>query len=351
MVQRDLSLQWDATNSCNLRCGHCYHNNEGNENHVQGNSLMDLNEVKVMLDDLRDTSKSWSLRPRIQISGGEPLLRKDLYTILEYTKHNEIVTRLLTNGTLIDGDVGRDLYSLGIKNLQISLDGTESRHNIIRKIKGSYDKALRGIKNATNAGIKVTVSMTAMKSNKEDFEDVIKASIQAGANLVGFQSYVPVSKLGINDPEYLDSKETYELFQETNKLAKKYISQIGVLQTEVLWQIMQEDNNLKQGSRKDMKYLGGCSAGYFALSVLSDGKVYPCRRLPLEIGHISEGIKPLILEKKVMQNLRDLKQIKEKSLCDMVTHCRGCRAVAYAITGDYMSKDPMCFKEYYKDGN
>lgn len=94
-----------------------------------------------------------------------------------------------------------------------------------------------------------------------------------------------------------------------------------------------------------MKYLGGCSAGYFALSVLSDGTVYPCRRLPIPIGHISEGIKRIIIENNTMKEMRDLNKIKENSLCDKVAHCRGCRAIAYAVHGDYMAKDPMCFKE------
>ena len=88
-----------------------------------------------------------------------------------------------------------------------------------------------------------------------------------------------------------------------------------------------------------------------ALSVLSDGTVYPCRRLPIPIGNIKEGIGNLIINSAVMQELRDLNKMRRNTLCDKVAYCRGCRAVAYAVTGDYMAKDPMCFKYLLREKN
>ena len=251
---------------------------------------------------------------------------------------------MLSNGTLITPNVAKELYQKGVNHIQVSLDGAKKRHEKIRGVPGCYEKALEGIVNSEKAGIPTNISMTAMKSNIADFEDVILAGIEAGAQSVCFQSYVPSLTQGASDPEYLDAIETKKLFSWTSNLVKKYKSQIRVLQTEVLWQIMQEDNPLKKFARENMKYLNGCSAGYFTLSVLSNGDVYPCRRLPINIGHIDQGIKNLILKSEVMKNLRDLEKLKENTGCDMVYHCRGCRAIAYAINGDYLSKDPMCFK-------
>ena len=82
MARRHLYLQWDSTDLCNLRCSHCYHKKE-NENHLQGKELMSLEEIKAMIDDLKETSKRWEMIPDLAISGGEPLLRKNLYNILE----------------------------------------------------------------------------------------------------------------------------------------------------------------------------------------------------------------------------------------------------------------------------
>jgi AdoMet-dependent heme synthase len=345
MVKRHFLIQWDSTNECNLRCSHCYHRNRKENPTLLKNPEMSFEEVIQMLKDLKKVSSDWSLEPRFHISGGEPLLRGDLINILDYSMGEGITTRLLTNGTLITPEKARAIYKKGVKSIQISIDGTEERHNKIRGRSYAYADAIKGIENSASEGIIVTASMTAMKSNKDDFEEVIKNSMLAGARIVGFQSYVPNPSLGSSDPEFLDAQETYELFMKTKELARKYRDRIHVLQTEVLWQILQEDSELKELSRRELKYLGGCSAGYFSLSVLASGDVYPCRRLPIIIGHIREGIKKIVLESEVMKDLRDLSKLKEKTLCDKVTHCRGCRAVAYAVSGDYMAKDPMCFKD------
>lgn len=346
-MQRDLILQWDSTNQCNLKCRHCYHKSFNNDfSDPNGDFLMSFLEVKLMLDDMKNVAKEWSLIPRFQVSGGEPLLRKEIYSIIEYATSNEITTRVLTNGTLLNLESAKKLSSLNINGIQISIDGSEEKHDFIRNCPGAYKKSIAGIKNARNYGIDVTVSMTAMKSNIEDLEDVIQNSIKSGANFIGFQSYVPDPKKGKEDEKYLGPKETHALFLKTEKLKEKYGDKISILQGEVLWNLRMKDNDLKKTSREKMKFLGGCSAGYFSLSVLSNGDVYPCRRLPIKIGKINDGIKKLILEPEVMRNLRDLNQLKLNSDCDMVTHCRGCRAVAYAVTGDYMAKDPMCFKDF-----
>jgi len=344
MPKRQLYLQWDSTNNCNLNCLHCYHNN-----HSKDRNQMEFEDVKEMLDDLRGTAERWEMEPRISISGGEPLMRKDLLKILDYTHRKGITTSILTNGTLLTLERAKKIYDLGVKRLQISIDGEKETHNKIRQNSFAYDKALEGIVNASTAGIDVTVSMTLMQSNKKEFENVIETSIKTGAKKVGFKTYVPDRRLGINDPEYIGAEEAFSIFKETGKLIEKYSRKITVLTSDVLWKIIEKKDSVKEYARQKNKYLTGCSAGYRALSVLSNGTVYPCRRLPISIGHIKEGIVNLIIDSKVMQELRDLDKMKRNSLCDKVSYCRGCRAIAYAVTGDYMAKDPMCFREYLEN--
>jgi AdoMet-dependent heme synthase len=339
MKKRQLYLQWDSTNKCNLKCLQCYH-----PNHVQAQNQMKLEEVKEMLDDLRDTAKRWSMIPRISISGGEPLLREDLPKILDYTNRNEIITAILTNGTLLTSQKAEEIYDAGVRRIQISIDGKRETHNKIRGKSFAYDKSLEGITNASAAGIDVTVSMTLMKSNQYDFEEVIKAAIKTGAKKVGFKTYVPDKALGMNDPEYINAEGALLAFKEAGRLIEKYSNNITVLTSDVLWKIIEPSNLVKEIAMKEDKYLTGCSAGYRALSVLSDGTVYPCRRLPIPIGNIKEGIVNLIVNNNIMQELRDLGKMERNAQCNKVSHCRGCRAVAYAVTGDFMAKDPMCFK-------
>jgi len=350
MVKRHLYLQWDSTDLCNLNCAHCYHNVERSSNNFQDKKSMNLEEVFSMVDDLKETAKRWDMVPRIAISGGEPLLRDDLLKILEYTQKEEVITNLLTNGTLITSKKAKEIKERGINKIQISIDGIKETHNKIRRKNFAYDKAIEGIKNASNEGISVVAAMTLMKSNMNEFEEVIKNVYPVGAKKVGFKTYIPNPNLGSKDPEFVNSFEIYNIMNTTLKLVEKYKRKITVLQSDVLWQIFQDgENPLIKKAKKENTWLCGCSAGFRMLSVLSDGTVYPCRRLPLPIGNIKEGFKNLVLENKVMEGLRDLNQIRENSLCDKVVHCRGCRAVAYAITGDYMAKDPMCFKKYLEN--
>jgi len=310
---------------------------------------MTFEEVKNMIDDLEHTSKRWGMIPRIQISGGEPMLRQDLMKILDYTKKLSMETRILSNGTLITPEKAKELYKRGIRRLQISIDGNRQTHNKIRRKNYAYDKAMEGISNCSKAGIRVTISMTLMQSNKGEIEEVIVNSIKAGAGLVGFSSYVPDSKLGLRDLEFIGAEETYNLFKKITELRKKYAGKIEVLEDEVLWHLIHEDTKLKQGARRTGKFLGGCAAGFLGVSVLSDGTIYPCRRLPIPIGNIKEiKLVDLMVNNEVLKNLRDFDKFKEKGCCEDVNYCKGCRAIAYAVTGDYMAKDPMCFKQYVK---
>jgi radical SAM protein with 4Fe4S-binding SPASM domain len=339
MAQRHLYLQWDSTNDCNLDCIHCYH-----PKHIQDESLMSLEDSKNMLDDLSNTAKRWSMVPRISISGGEPLMRGDLLEILYYAKERSVITAILTNGILITSKKAKEIYGVGVRRIQVSLDGKKETHNRIRNASFAYDGALEGIVNASEAGIDVTVSMTLMQTNLSDFEDVVKTAIKTGAKKVGFHTYVPDRKLGLRDPEYVGAADAFPVFRRTGELMEQYGKKIIILNSDVLWQIIEPTNQKIQEAKKQNKYLAGCSAGYMSLSVLSDGTVYPCRRLPIPIGNIKEGIGNLIIGNGVMQELRDLDRMRKNTLCDKVVHCRGCRAVAYAVTGDYMAKDPMCFK-------
>tara|TARA_Y100000310_G_scaffold310951_1_gene356744 strand:- start:2177 stop:3148 length:972 start_codon:yes stop_codon:yes gene_type:complete len=309
---------------------------------------MSLIEIKDMVDDLVYTTNRWDMAPRLQISGGEPLMRKDLLEILEYTQKNKVPTRLLTNGTLITKEKAEAFKKRGMNRLQISIDGDKERHNYVRRMPFAHEKAMQGIQNSRGAGLGVTISYTAMQSNKYQIEQAIKDSIEAGADIFGIQSYVPDKKLGVNDPEFLNSGELYRIYQNQRELSKKYGDKIELLETEVLWHLMYEDGPLKRSSRETGKFLGGCGAGYSGVAVLSNGRVYSCRRLPIDMGHISEGLVKLITEKKLMHDLRDLNKIKENTSCEYVTHCKGCRAIAYATTGDYMAKDPMCFRNLVK---
>ena len=102
MVKRHLYLQWDSTDKCNLKCLHCYHNSEGNKEHKQKKKLMNDNQSKLMMNDLDETAKRWNMIPQIAFSGGEPLMKEGLSNLIDYASKKNIVTSILSNGTLLD---------------------------------------------------------------------------------------------------------------------------------------------------------------------------------------------------------------------------------------------------------
>lgn len=342
-MSKNFFIQWDSTNSCNLRCKHCYHNwNEDKEKEMSNE------EFKYMADDLVKFSNKWGFSPSIHFSGGEPLLREDLFDLLNYCNNNYITTRILTNGTLINKEVAKKLKDSNVAGVQISIDGDKKTHDSIRGREDSYELAMNGIRNASQEGLIVNISTTLMQSNKEQLEDVIINSYKAGAKKIGFQSLVPHS---IEDNEFIDNHEILELYTKIDKLSQQYNNKIKILKTEVLWNILNVEDNFKEKARKLKKFSGGCGAGFVGLSVLSDGTVYPCRRLPIDIGNIKEGVEKIFVYSKVMDDLRNFDKIQKCNKCESVSYCRGCRAIAYAVHKNYTAEDPMCFKDLLKNEN
>jgi AdoMet-dependent heme synthase len=339
-IERDIRgfyIQWDSTNKCNLLCSHCYHNS-GKDIQETPKGIMSLDETKSMVDDLKQTCERWEFRPTFTISGGEPLLRSDLPNIIEYTYSRGIRTNILSNGTLITSEIAKHLKDFNISVVQISIDGNREVHNKIRGRNWAYDSAMEGIRECRDNGIHVTISHTLMKSNVYNLEDVVSGAIKSHANGIGFQTLVPNPLLGEKDPEFLNCQEMKKAYDQLSILRKKYSDKIDIYQSEVLWHLYNP-----QLIKDSHFYQGGCSAGFTGLSVLSDGVVYACRRLPIKIGHIGEGVVRLVTESSLMQKLREYRKDQNK-FCDSSQHCGGCRAVAYATTGDPFSKDPSCFK-------
>jgi radical SAM protein with 4Fe4S-binding SPASM domain len=234
-------------------------------------------------------------------------------------------------------NVASTLKDLGVGLVQVSIDGEKDTHNKIRRRDWAYDKAVDGIKNCREYGIHVTVSNTLMRSNLGQIESVVENAIEYGANGVGFQTLVPNPKLGIKDPEFLDCYAMKQAYEKIAQLREKHKDKIDVYKSEILWHLF---GDFPKPTRD---YQGGCSAGFGGLSVLSDGTVYACRRMPIPIGNIREGIVKLVTEKTFMQELRNNRKEQGKS-CDTAPYCGGCRAIAYATTGNPFGKDPTCFK-------
>ena len=343
---------WDVTYRCNLRCKHCYAN--------AGKPLEDeLNteEAKKVIDILGNAGVV-----ALAFSGGEPLMRKDLFELIDRAKDYDMQVSIATNGTLLTKENAKKLKEHNVEFIQISLDGTKETHEKFRGITGIYEKTIEGIKNVVNEGICCAIATTATKLNYKDVPKVMDLAEELGVNYFMLYNYIPV---GIGDFEIdLSPEEREELLNmlwdklnsETGKKCKTaflstapYYSRTALehnrhyLATHFANVDLDENEHLKMLA----DFIGGCGCGRFYLSLKANGDIQPCVFFPLKLGNVREfndenDFLEFWRENKVLNDLRDRDKIKICGKCEYRYVCGGCRARAYAYYKDYLREDPGC---------
>ncbi|HYU78819.1 MAG TPA: radical SAM protein, partial [Vicinamibacterales bacterium] len=175
---------WESTKACNLECKHCRAVPQ------KGLGPLDLTtaEAMALMDGIAETA-----RPVFIISGGEPLFRPDIFDLARYGKSLGFRMALATNGTLVDGDVARQIEEAGISRVSISLDGAlESTHDRFRGAAGAWKGALRGIGNLRARGISVQINSTVARHNVSELPDLLNLAMHLGCDALHIFMLVPV---------------------------------------------------------------------------------------------------------------------------------------------------------------
>lgn len=155
---------WNLVRRCNLTCKHCYAISADRD--FPGE--LGTDEVMTVMQDLRAFGV-----PALILSGGEPLLRPDIFEISRQAKALGFYTALSSNGTLIDENNIADIATVGYDYVGISIDGLRETHDAFRRRKGAFDDALRGIRLCRDAGIRVGLRMTLTRDNAHELADVL----------------------------------------------------------------------------------------------------------------------------------------------------------------------------------
>jgi radical SAM protein with 4Fe4S-binding SPASM domain len=306
-------------------------------------------EIRDVLDEITDMLKAWSrtyrleFSPSLNITGGEPLLRKDLFEILSEMRAAGFAIYLLTNGTLIDPEKAEHLAMLGIKGVQVSMEGPEKVHDSIRG-RGSFAASCRGIRNLIQAGLRVTLNATLSEINAEKFYEMVEVASALDAQRLGFSRLVPSGRgLGLVN-QMIDRQKIGEIYESIFALSTDGLE--IVTGDPVASQMRNGGKAVDCGSVA----VGGCAAGISGLTLLPDGTVTPCRRLALPIGNVrKDSLREIWADSEILQQLRDRSQYKGQcGKCAAWAVCRGCRAIAYAHSlargaGDLLADDPQCF--------
>jgi radical SAM protein with 4Fe4S-binding SPASM domain len=338
----DFLIQWHLTERCNLRCKHCYQTSEKSAEL----SFQEISRIIVAADEMvRDWQAAYHLEfsPSFNITGGEPFLRSNFFKILEKMAETAFDLYILSNGTLITKEKARQVADLGVKGVQVSLEGPEGIHDTIRGT-GSFSRAVAGIRTLLAAGVKVSINATLSQANAPYFMELVDLAVALGVPRLGFSRLVPAGQGLMMLDQMLSTEQVRQFYEEIFALAVDglEITSGDPLASQMRSSLPAED----QGAIA----LGGCAAGVSGLTILADGTVTPCRRLPIPIGNVKrESLREIWATSPVLEALRDRTRYQGKcGACPRWAQCRGCRAIAHAYSQaqgrpELLAADPQCF--------
>lgn len=345
MTPPDLCLVfWELTRRCNLLCRHC---RGGEERTVE----QDASRLIKTAEAIRTAGD-----PILILTGGEPLMREDFFDIAGKCTAMFSRVALATNGTQIDFSKAQRLKSIGIQRVSISLDGADAvTHDHFRGRPGSFAAALTGCRALLETGLSLQINVTITHHNQQQLKELIQLSLELGADAFHLFVLVPVG-CGVKIPptDRLDAEEMEDCLQFLHKQAKTLQGKLHIKATcaPQYYRLLHEER-IASGSTSALtsaNSLGmhaltrGCLAGSGVCFVSCAGDVQPCGYLPLKAGNIQETSLAEIWENSsIFQSLRDVSKLGGPcGNCGSKTHCGGCRARAYAETGDFMAGDPDC---------
>lgn len=350
-------LFWETTIKCNLTCAHC----RRIEDDEQAITDLSTEQAKQMIDQLADVGVEQGFMPILVFSGGEPLCRGDLFGVIEYAGSKGLILAIASNGTLIDEGIATQIKQSGVQRVSISLDGATSEvHNKLRQQEGSFEAAIKGIEKLRANEVPFQINVTMTKYNANQLGEIYELAKSLGAVALHVFMLVPVGcGQEFEEEEMLSAAEYEEMMLKIAGLDAE-----GELQVKVTcgphYERVIRESGLAEKRSKPMPKSGhpamsghpegatkaskGCLAGLGVMFVGHQGDVFPCGYLPVNCGNVTEQtIADIWYGSEELAKMRDTSKLEGKcGACAYKKVCGGCRARAYAATGNYMAEEPFC---------
>jgi heme b synthase len=337
-------IAWEITRRCNLKCVHC---RSSSEMVVAQHPDFPTEEAYRIIDDIVSYAS-----PVVVLSGGEPLLRKDVFDIAKYGTDKGLRMCLATNGMLVTEEICENITSSKIRMVSLSLDGSSAEvHDDFRSQKGAFDGVINAAKLFKKHGIEFLINSSFTKRNQKEIPKIYKLAKELGATAWYMFMIVPTGR-GEDIMNELISKEDYEELLKWHYEMEKNEKDLLVRPTcaphyyRIVLQKQKEEG--EKTERRTLKFSTGgskgCLAGQLICLIDVDGNVLPCSYFPKSAGNIREkSFKDIWENSELFRDMRSFKDYKGKcGACEYVNVCGGCRARAYAVTGDYMDEEPFC---------
>jgi heme b synthase len=334
-------IAWEVTRRCNLSCIHCRAAAE------RGPYPGELSpeEALHLLDDIVSFSS-----PVVILTGGEPLLREDIFDLARYGTKRGLRMVMAPNGTLIDGEKALRIKESGIQRVSISLDGaTPETHDRFRRVEGAFAGALRGIEHLKKVGMEFQINTTVTRGNCEELPEILDLAVRLGAAALHMFLLVPTGRGKELEEQAIQAAE-YEkvlnwFYEQREKIPLQLKATCAPQYYRILRQRMKaEGRNFTPQTHGLDAMTRGCLGGIGFCFISHRGEVQPCGYLEARSGSIREQSLREIWEKSpVFQKLRDFSGYKGRcGHCEYIRVCGGCRARAFEKTGDLLAEEPLC---------
>jgi radical SAM protein with 4Fe4S-binding SPASM domain len=344
-VQPPRIVSWNVTFRCPLRCSHCYSNS--GERTLPGE--LGTVEGRDLLDQLAEAGTGV-----VVISGGEPLLREDIFALARHGTERGLRMAMGTSGVCITDEVAGKLRDSGIRKVAVSLDSVESTvHDRFRGFPGAFEGAVRGIALLQDHDIPVQLNVTVTRDNYHEIPEIIRFGKEHGVRDVHLFFLVPTGRGSTIEDISPDMYE--EMIREVLVLSS---DEKIIVRPTCAPQFMRIARELGL-ARKE--WTRGCIAGRSYCRVDPTGEVTPCPYLPVSVGNCTRTPFGEIWEKSpVLGLLRDTSRLEGKcGRCEYAGVCGGCRARAYGLSrlvpnicgdldrpaelpGNLMAEEPWC---------
>lgn len=323
-------ISWNSTNSCNLSCPHCYR-----DAGVDMGEELNTKEAKKMLREVKAAGFQLMI-----FSGGEPLLRKDIFELIAYASEIGLRPVLGTGGSLLDAQAADKLKAAGLLAAGVSLDSTSAKkHDQFRGEKGLFKKLENAFDELKRVNIPFQTHMTVMDWNLDEIEAVIDYSAAVGAKAAHIFFMVPTGRAAYIEENAVSKAEYQEAIKRIMEKSKKVDIEVKAVCAP---QFIAVADQLEIKSR----FKNGCLAGISYCIINPVGDVQPCAYLDLQVGNIRENnFQDIWKNNDVFKKLRTMDWQGKCGSCKYGKSCRGCRARAYYSSGDYMGADPFCTVE------
>jgi radical SAM protein with 4Fe4S-binding SPASM domain len=382
---------WEVTKGCNLRCIHC----RATATELSSPDDLPTDKALGIIDQI-----AAHYSPILVLSGGEPLFRKDIFQLARHATDRGLRVALATNGTQVTPEVAQKIKDAGVRRVSISIDGADAlTHDVFRAIPGAFDAALEGFRNLKKVGMSVQINTTVARHNVDQLPEILALARRIGADALHTFLLVPVGcgveiadSMMVSAARYeqilnwfydqeveggIELKATcaphyFRVYRQ--RRAQDRVAQppsavapaIGPLDTTMPGATGIAIHPHTQPSMARQAALGhpaqpghhghpegmhamtkGCLAGTGVCFISHQGEVFPCGYLPVKAGDLRTQLFNEVWDKaQVFLELRETGNLKGKcGACEFRNICMGCRARAFAASGDHLAEEPFCVYE------